>query len=41
MSKRLLTVLLITYFALATLSFAETHAKIHQPTLTMPAANCR
>ena len=34
MSKRLLTVLLITYFALATLSFAETHSKIHQPTLT-------
>jgi len=34
MSKRSLTVSLITLFALATLSFAETHSKIHQPTLT-------
>ena len=34
MSKRSLTVFLITLFALATLSFAETHSKIHQPTLT-------
>jgi hypothetical protein len=39
MSKRSLTVFLITLFAFATLSFAETHSKIHQCAATATSSD--